>query len=137
MPTFRSGAFAQQCYSSHPGSLTFKAFTVVPPPGVSETAPLPAVPAGPPNSPAYRVVVTCDTCNMRHRFTIEKLTSRLRQEEENEIEAMIQLPRCAAEHPTDLRVSAMDVTNDVVKLRCGGCHRLYNIALRAVETYQR
>ena len=128
MPTFRSGAFAQQCYSSHPGFLKVKSLTIITP-----TSPAPA--DG--DSLAYRVVVTCDACQMRHRLAIERLTSRLGQEEETETDAMSQLSGCAGEHPADLRVSSMDVTNDLVKLRCGGCHRMYQIVLSAVETYQR
>ncbi len=128
MPTFKSAAFAQQCYSSHPGNLKFKAFTNA---------------VSPRSDPAtglegeYRVVVTCDACNMRHRFAIQRLTSRLGQQEETETDATSQLSGCATEHPADIRVTSMDVTNDVVKLRCGGCHRMYQIVLAAVETYQR
>jgi hypothetical protein len=128
MPTFRSGAFAQQCYSSHPGSLKVKSLTIITPTS-------PAHVDG--DSLAYRVVVTCDVCQMRHRLAIERLTSRLGQQEETETDAMSQLSGCAGEHPADLRVSSMDVTNDLVKLRCGGCHRMYQIVLSAVETYQR
>jgi hypothetical protein len=128
MPTFRSGAFAQQCYSSHPGSLKLKAFSNVAPPSAEPAKGGEGV---------YRVVVTCDACNMRHRFAIGRLTSRLGQEEETETDATSQLSGCAAEHPGDLRVTSMDVVNDSVKLRCGGCHRMYQIVVSAVETYQR
>ena len=128
MPTFRSGAFAQQCYSSHPGSLKLKAFT---------NAASPRTESVQGDEIEYRVVVTCDVCQMRHRLAIERLTSRLGQEEETETDAMSQLSGCAGEHPADLRVSSMDVTNDLVKFRCGGCHRMYQIVLSAVETYQR
>src|SRR5438094_4665767 len=38
MPTFKSGAFAQQCFSSHPHSLTFKALTLIAPAGQTELA---------------------------------------------------------------------------------------------------
>ena len=128
MPTFRSGAFAQQCFSSHPGSLKFKAFTIVTP-----TPPEPAKGS----DGQHRVVLTCDACNMRHRFAIERLTSRFGQQEETETDARSQLSGCAAEHSADLRVSSIDVTNDLVKIRCGVCHRIYQIIPSAVETYQR
>jgi len=128
MPTFRSGAFAQQCYSSHPGSLKFKAVTIMTP------SPLEPAKAG---EGEQKVVVTCDACNMRHRFVIQRLTSRLGQQEETETDAMRQLSGCAAEHLAGLRVTNMDVTNDLVKIRCGVCHRMYQIAVSAVETYQR
>jgi hypothetical protein len=74
---------------------------------------------------------------MRHRFAIERLTSRLGQQEETETDAISQLSGCAAEHPADLRVSSMDVTNDLVKIRCGVCHRMFQIVPSVVETYQR
>jgi len=53
MPTFKSGAFAQQCFSSHPNSLTFKALTCISPaitpahPSPAETGSLPITPARP------------------------------------------------------------------------------------------
>src|SRR5205823_10824759 len=65
MPTFKSGAFAQQCFSSHPHSLTFKALTLITPvttpslppdapgrvlgpqPPPAKTAPFPLASAGP------------------------------------------------------------------------------------------
>jgi hypothetical protein len=128
MPTFRSGAFAQQCYSSHPGSLKLKAFTNVASPRTESVQG---------NESEYRVVLTCDACNMRHRFAIGRLTSRLGQQEETETDATSQLSGCAVEHPGDLRVTSMDVTNDSVKLRCGGCQRMYQIVVSEVETYQR
>jgi len=34
-------------------------------------------------------------------------------------------------------VSAMDVTADSVKLRCGSCRRAYSIAVSAFETYRK
>jgi hypothetical protein len=160
MPTFKSGAFAQQCFSSHPHSLTFKAFTLITPahPGAAETAPLPLAPAttpslhpdapgrvpGPQPSPAgtgtapvYRVVVTCNACDMRHRFVIQTLTARLGQREERDTEAISQLSCCATAHCLDLRVSSMDVINDSVGLRCGECDRAYHLGVSAVETYQK
>jgi hypothetical protein len=194
MPTFKSGAFAQQCFSSHPLSLAFKALTLITPagqtelarpgalfnlrdginqpvekpstsdpptisparPGSAETEPfspapaatpslLPDVPvlgpqpesAGTDTAPVYRVVVTCNACDMRHRFAIQTLTSRLGQREERDIEAISQLSSCATAHCLDLRVSSMDVINDSVGLRCGECHRAYHLGVSAIETYQK
>jgi len=49
MPTFKSGAFAQQCFSSHPHSLTFKALTLITPAGAPTISPAIA-PAHPPDA---------------------------------------------------------------------------------------
>jgi hypothetical protein len=173
MPTFKSGAFAQQCFSSHPNSLAFKALTAFSPaitpthPSPAETGSLPIAPAHPESAktdslpiaparpesaktdslplgaaetdtaPVYRVVVTCNACDMRHRFAIQTLTSRLGQREERDTEAISQLSRCATTHCLDLRVSSMDVINDSVGLRCGECHRAYHLGVSVIETYQK
>jgi hypothetical protein len=167
MPTFKSGAFAQQCYSSHPLSLTVKTLIAFTPahPGAAGTAPLPVAPASAPTLPPprpdaalsrgptpaetaplpegtgavslYRLVVSCDNCGMRHRFVIETLTSRLGQEKSIDPKAMSQLSGCVAEHPADLRVSNMDVVNDSVRLMCGDCRRTYDLVVSTMETYQK
>ena len=175
MPTFKSGAFAQQCFSSHPHSLTFKALTLIAPAGQTERArpgalfnlrdginqpvekpstpdpptispshpesaktdSLPLSAAGTDSAPVYRVVVTCNACDMRHRFVIQTLTARLGQREERDTEAMSQLSCCATAHCLDLRVSSMDVINDSVGLRCGECDRAYHLGVSAMETYQK
>jgi hypothetical protein len=142
MPTFKSGAFAQQCFSSHPHSLTFKSLTAFSPsttparPGVaiSPTCPEPAETG---SIPIYRIVLTCNVCDMRHRFVIQTLTSRLGRREERDTEAISQLSSCATAHCLDLRVSNMDVINDSVALRCGECHRAYHLGVSAIETYQK
>lgn len=151
MPTFKSGAFAQQCFSSHPHSLTFKALTLITPaagsvvgpqPGSTGTDTLPIAPAHPSPAetgsiPIYRVVVTCNACAMRHRFVIQTLTARLGQREERDTQAMSQLSCCATAHCLDLRVSSMDVINDSIGLRCGECNRAYHLGVSAMETYQK
>lgn len=114
MATFKSGAFAQQCFSAHPLSLSFKALT-----------------------PPDRVVVECTNCHMRHRFTVRALMTRAAEAGGPEREATGDLGVCAAEHPRELRVSAMDVTADSVKLRCGGCRKAYSITVSAFETYRK
>src|SRR5712692_599408 len=114
MPTFKSGAFAQQCFSAHPLSLSFKSLT---PPG--------------------RVALECTNCHMRHRFTALALTTRTAEADSPEREATDDLGTCAAAHPGELRVSAMNVMDDSVKLRCGACRRTYSIAVSVFETYQK
>lgn len=114
MPTFKSGAFAQQCFSVHPLSLSFKSLT-----------------------PPDRVVVECTNCHMRHRFTARTLTTRAAEADGPEREAADDLGACAAAHPAELRVSAVDVMDDAVKLRCGECRRTYSIAVSVFETYRK
>ena len=178
MPTFKSGAFAQQCFSSHPHSLTFKALTLITPAGpptispaitpahppdapkrvpspwpesaktdslplgAADTGSLPITPARPSPAetgsvPMYRVVMTCNACDMRHRFVIQTLAARLGQREERDTQAISQLSCCATAHCLDLRISSMDVINDSVGLRCGECDRAYHLGVSAMETYQK
>ena len=113
MPTFKSGAFVQQCFSSHPLSLSFKALTL-----------------------PDRVVVTCTNCKLRHRFTVRALTTREGEVGHNEKQATDEVAQCAAAHPTELRVSTVDVVRDSVKFRCGECRRTYNLDVSVFETYQ-
>ena len=114
MATFKSGAFAQQCFSAHPLSLSFK--TLAPP---------------------DRVVVECTNCHMRHRFTTRSLTTRTAEVGGPEREATVDLGACAAEHPGELRVSVIDVMTDSVKLRCGACRKAYSISVSVFETYRK
>ena len=114
MPTFKSGAFVQQCFVSHPLSLSFKALSV-----------------------PDRVVVMCTICDMRHRFLVRTLTTRSGEEGSPEREAKDDLGKCVATHPADLRVSTVDVVHDSVKLRCGACSRAYKITVSAFETYRK
>ncbi len=114
MPTFKSGAFVQQCFVAHPQALSFKALTL-----------------------PDRVVVTCTSCDMRHRFIVRTLTTRADEEGNPEREAKDDLGKCVAEHPANLRVSTVDVVHDSVKLRCGACSRTYKITVSAFETYRK
>ena len=113
MPTFKSGAFVQQCFAAHPLSLSFKA--------------LPA---------PDRLVLTCNNCHMRHRMAVKTLVSRAGEEEIRK-EAAEDLSRCATAHPAELRVSAVDVVRDTVKLRCDECRKTYAIEVAVFETYQK
>ena len=114
MATFKSGAFAQQCFYAHPLSLSFKALTL-----------------------PDRVVVECINCHMRHRFTVRALMTRAAEVGGPEREATSDLGICAAEHPGELRVSVIDVMTDSVKLRCGACRKAYSITVSAFETYRK
>ena len=112
MPTFKSGAFAQQCFSSHPLSLSFKVLTL-----------------------PDRVVVACTDCRMRHRFTLRALTSRHSEAGHPEREATDDLAQCSKTHPAELRVSGVDVVRDSVTVRCGECRRTYNLDVSVFETH--
>ena len=114
MPTFKSGAFVQQCFVSHPQALSFKALAL-----------------------PDRVVVTCTSCDMRHRFLVQTLTTRAEEEGSPEREAKDDLAKCVALHPAALRVSTVDVVRDCVKLRCGACSLTFKFTVSAFETYQK
>ena len=114
MPTFKSAAFVQQCFASHPLALSFKALVL-----------------------PDRVVVTCTSCDMRHRFLVQTLTTRAEEEGSPEREAKDDLAKCVALHPAALRVSTVDVVRDCVKLRCGACSLTFKFTVSAFETYQK
>jgi hypothetical protein len=114
MPTFKSGAFVQQCFAAHPLSLSLKA--------------LPA---------PDRVVVACANCHMRHRMAVRTLMARTGNTGEPITAAADDLARCAAAHPAELRVSAVDVVRDSVKLHCDECRRTYLIDVSSFETYRK
>jgi len=114
MATLKSGAFAQQCFSVHPLSLSFKALL-----------------------PPDRVVVACANCHMRHRFTVRTLTTRTADAGGPAREAIGDLGVCAAEHPGELRVSALDVMADAVALRCGACRKGYALTVAVFATYRK
>jgi len=114
MPTFKSGAFVQQCFASHPQSLSFKGLAL-----------------------PDRVVVMCTSCDMRHRFLVRTLTTRTDEVGNPEREAKDDLAQCVAVHPADLRVGTVDVAHDSVKLRCGACRRIYKLTVSVFETYRK
>ena len=114
MATFKSGAFIQQCFVSHPQALSFKALTL-----------------------PDRVVVQCTNCALRHRVIVQTIMTRADKEGSPEREAKDDLGKCVAAHPVDLRVRTVDVMHDSVKLRCGACSRTYKIIVSAFETYRK
>ncbi len=114
MSTFKSGAFVQQCFASHPQSLSFKALAL-----------------------PDRLVVMCTSCDMRHRFLVRTLTTGTGKEGSLEREATDDLAQCVTAHPAALRVSTVDVVHDSVKLRCGACSRTYKLDVSAFETYRK
>jgi hypothetical protein len=114
MPTFKSGAFVQQCYSSHPLCLKFKTLTI-----------------------PDRIVLTCINCGLRHRLFIGMLTTGAIAGGQPQTDATNDLSRCGADHSTELRVSAVNVVSDAVRLRCEQCRRTYDVAVTSFETYRK
>lgn len=119
-PTFKSGAFAQQCFSSHPLCLNLKKLEL-----------------------PEKVILACTACNMRHRLTVRVFTVRAvaplppAAEAGTQGGAVDQLAQCAAAHPAALGVRAMDVVNESVGLRCAECRRSYDLEVSVFETHQR
>lgn len=126
-PVFKSGAFAQQCFSSHPSCLSLKKLEL-----------------------PEHVTIACSSCNMIHRFTVRSFTAHepaLRplpheSAEESpghgaERPATDLLLECTAAHQAALGIWAMDVLQDSVALRCADCHRSYDLDVSKFETIQR
>jgi hypothetical protein len=115
---FKSGAFIQQCFASHPLCLTFKKFAT---PDI--------------------IILQCSSCRFRHDVRLRDMTSRRSasvkppaQQQPAEGPAKHHLSRCAAEHSTALRVSGMDVTEAAMDVRCGECRRVYTVVADSFET---
>ncbi|MBI4400154.1 MAG: hypothetical protein HY581_00800 [Nitrospirae bacterium] len=122
-PTFKSGAFIQQCFAVHPLCLSLKKLEL-----------------------PERIVLSCSSCNLLHRLTVRAMTTgaaALLQSAgevrvtKGERTAVDHLAECAATHQSALGVRAMDVARDSVGLRCAECRRMYDLDVSAFETHQR
>lgn len=113
MPTFKSGAFVQQCFSSHPLSLQVRPLV-----GVD------------------RIVVQCTCCDLRHRVIIGSLTSH-KETSGGAAQILKLLAQCAAQHPAEVRISSVNVVGDAVKFRCSMCRREYDATGAQFETYRK
>ncbi len=118
-PTFRSGAFIQQCFASHRLCLSLKKLAL-----------------------PEKILLACASCNMLHRLTVRTLTARKpvslsAAEEVHGGEAAGHLLGCAAAHQAALGVRDVDVVRDSVGLRCAECRRTYDLEVAAFETHQR
>jgi hypothetical protein len=115
----RSGAFLQQCWSVHPLCLTVKRVT-------EENV----------------VVLLCSSCKSAHHLSIATVTSMASSAQQVAGEAVLQdkppgedyLKACAAAHAASLTLREMDVFQDLVRLRCADCRRLYDLTVSAFET---
>ncbi|HEX9757711.1 MAG TPA: hypothetical protein VGB26_07905 [Nitrospiria bacterium] len=105
---YKSGAFAQQCFSAHRETLFFRKI-------------------GPP----AEVIMDCSSCEMEHRLSVLQFSSTLPQAIENAFE---HLTNCITGHSSSLRVSAMDVVRDHVGARCTQCNRSFDLEIGAIET---
>jgi hypothetical protein len=119
-PIYKSGAFIQQCFASHPLCLSIKKL-----------------------DQPDKIVLTCSSCNMLHRVTLRELTTRLpaasleSEAERAELDALGHLARCFAGHPAALSVRELDVVRDQAALRCAECRRAYDLGVVLIETHQR
>ena len=118
----RSGAFLQQCWSVHPLCVTVKRMTDEP-----------------------VVVLSCSSCKSVHHLTATTVVStgpsahgasggsEVRDQPSGEEF----LKACVSSHPAALSLREMDVFQDLVRLRCADCRRLYDLAVATFETKQK
>ena len=118
----RSGAFLQQCWSVHPLCVTVKRMT-------EEKA----------------VVLSCSSCKSVHCLTTTMVISngpsaqRMSDKDilQSELPGEEFLKACVSTHPASLTLREMDVFQDLVRLRCVDCRRLYDLSVAAFETRQK
>ncbi len=118
----RSGAFLQQCWSVHPLCVTVKRMT-------EEKA----------------VVLSCSSCKSVHCLTTTMVISngpsaqRMSDKDilQSELPGEEFLKACVSTHPASLTLREMDVFQDLVRLRCADCRRLYDLSVAAFETRQK
>jgi hypothetical protein len=118
----RSGAFLQQCWSVHPLCVTVKRMT-------EENA----------------VVLLCSSCKSAHYLTIATVASTASSAQQGAGGAALQdkppgegyFKACVSTHHSALTLREMDVFQDLVRLRCADCRRLYDLTVAAFETRQR
>jgi hypothetical protein len=115
----RSGAFLQQCWSVHPLCVTVKRMT-------EENA----------------VVLLCSSCKSAHHLSIASVASIASSAQQEAEEAVLRanplgedfLKACVAAHAASLTLREMDVFQDLVRLRCADCRRLYDVTVATFET---
>ncbi|MBH0207535.1 MAG: hypothetical protein A4C66_01110 [Nitrospira sp. HN-bin3] len=118
----RSGAFLQQCWSVHPLCVTVKRMTE-----------------------ERTVVLLCSSCKSSHHLSIAAVTSMASSAQQAAGEAALppeplgedHLKACVASHAASLTLREMDVFQDLVRLRCADCRRLYDMTILAFETRQK
>ncbi len=115
----RSGAFLQQCWSVHPLCVTAKRMT-------DENS----------------LVLICSSCKSAHYLTVATVTSQAASAQHkagagtprDEPPGEEFLKACVSTHHASLTLREMDVFQDLVRLRCADCRRLYELTVSAFET---
>ena len=115
----RSGAFLQQCWSVHPLCVTVKRMT-------NERA----------------VVLSCSSCKSVHYLTIATVTSKASSVQQMAGADVLRdeppgeefLKACVSTHQASLTLREMDVFQDLVRMRCADCRRLYELTVESFET---
>ncbi len=115
----RSGAFLQQCWSVHPLCVTVKRMT-------DENV----------------VVLSCSSCKSAHYLTVTAVTSQAASAQHIAGEGTSRdeppgeefLKACVSTHHASLTLREMDVFQDLVRLRCADCRRLYELTISVFET---
>jgi ribosomal protein L33 len=115
----RSGAFLQQCWSVHPLCVTVKRMT-----------------------DEHAVVLSCSSCKSAHYLTVAMVTSQASSAQQraggdpcqDEPSGEECLKVCVSTHQAALTLREMDVFQDLVRLRCADCRRLYELTVSAFET---
>jgi hypothetical protein len=115
----RSGAFLQQCWSVHPLCVIAKRMT-------DENA----------------LVLICSSCKSAHYLTVATVTSQKASAQQMAGEGTSRdeppgeefLKACVSTHHASLTLREMDVFQDLVRLRCADCRRLYELTVSAFET---
>ncbi|NGZ02119.1 MAG: hypothetical protein CV090_03595 [Nitrospira sp. WS238] len=118
----RSGAFLQQCWSVHPLCVTVKRMT-----------------------DEQVVVLSCSSCKSAHYLTTTTIASNGASVQEASAEDNVRdeppgeeyLKACVSSHPSALSLREMDVFQDLVRLRCADCRRLYDLVVSTFETRQK
>lgn len=118
----RSGAFLQQCWSVHPLCLSVKRMT-----------------------DEHAVVLSCSSCKSTHHLTASAITSKVSaassvvdgQAGSEEPPGEELLKTCVSVHRAAVTLREMDVFQDVVRLRCADCRRLYELTIAVFETHHK
>lgn len=118
----RSGAFLQQCWSVHPLCVTVRRMM-----------------------DDCTLVLSCSSCKSAHYLTtrtvISKESSARRMSGEDllgdEPSGEEFLKACVSTHSASLSLREMDVFQDLVRLRCADCRRLYDLSVATFETRQK
>lgn len=118
----RSGAFLQQCWSVHPLCVTIKRMT-----------------------DEQVVVLSCSSCKSAHYLATTTVVSNglsgqgasAEDNVRDEPPAGEYLKACVSSHPAALSLREMDVFQDLVRLRCADCRRLYDLTVETFETRQK